>query len=146
MYIFDSYVSLPGKDVLCWLLSYPLLSVCFPCFFFCVSLRGKDVLYWLLSCSLLSVCFPCLFFLRVPSWQRCPLLATFLFASFCLLSLLFFLRVPSWQRCPLLATLLSDSLCLLSLHFFLSDRVAGSIWFGSFYLVTTAGFVADRLM
>ena len=25
-------VSLPGADVLCWLLSRPLSSVCFPCF------------------------------------------------------------------------------------------------------------------
>ena len=28
-----SSVSLPGDDVLCWLLSCPFHSVCFPCFF-----------------------------------------------------------------------------------------------------------------
>ena len=30
--------------------------------------------------------------------------------------------------------------------FFFSDRVPGWFWFGSVYLVTTAGFVADQLM
>ena len=33
-YFFLSSVSLPGDDVLCWLLSYPLPSVCFSLFFF----------------------------------------------------------------------------------------------------------------
>ena len=28
----------------------------------------------------------------------------------------------------------------------LSERISGLIWFGSVYLVTTAGFVADQLM
>ena len=34
--------------------------------------------------------------------------------------------------------------CLLSLLF--SERVPGLVWFGSVYLVTTAGFVAIQLM
>ena len=41
--------------------------------------------------------------------------------------------------------LLSVVVCLLSLLFF-SGRVPGLIWFGSVYLVTTPGFVADQLM
>ena len=40
---------------------------------------------------------------------------------------------------------LSVSFCLLSLHFF-SDRVPGLGWFGSVYLETTAGFIADQFM
>ena len=48
------------------------------------------------------------------------------------------------RRCPLLATFLSVILCMLPL--LISERVPGSIWFGSVYLVTTAGFVADQLM
>ena len=30
--------------------------------------------------------------------------------------------------------------------FFFSERAPGVIWFGSVYLVTTAGFVPDQLM
>ena len=30
--------------------------------------------------------------------------------------------------------------------FFLSDRVPGLVWFGSIYLVTTAGFVEEQLI
>ena len=45
------------------------------------------------------------------------------------------------RRCPLLATFF---FCLLSL--LISERIPGLIWFGSVYLVTTAGFVADQLM
>ena len=60
-----------------------LLSVCFClCFLF----YRDDVLCWLLSCPFSSVCFPCL------------------------------------------------------------PPIPGLIWFGSIYLVTTAGFVADQLM
>ena len=44
----------------------------------------------------------------------------------------------------LLTTFLSIVFCLLSLLF--SKRVPGLIWFGSAYLVTTAGFVAGQLM
>ena len=38
--------------------------------------------------------------------------------------------------------------CLLSAFpaTFFSERVPGLIWFGSVYLVTTAGFAADQLM
>ena len=60
-----------------------LLSVCFClCFLF----YRDDVLCWLLSCPFSSVCFPCL------------------------------------------------------------SPIPGLIWFGSVYLVTTAGFVADQIM
>ena len=55
-----------------------------------------------------------------------------------------FLCAPSWRRCPLLGNSLSVVFCLLSLLF--SERVPGLIWFGSVYLMTTAGFVADQLM
>ena len=48
------------------------------------------------------------------------------------------------RRCPLLATFLSVLFCLLSL--LISERFSGLVWFGSVYLVTTAGFVADQLM
>ena len=48
------------------------------------------------------------------------------------------------RRCPLLATFLSVLFCMLSLLIF--ERFSGLIWFGSVYLVTTAGFVADQLM
>ena len=61
-----------------------LLSVCF-CFL-CFLFYRDDVLCWLLSCPFSSVCFPCL------------------------------------------------------------SPISGLIWFGSVYLVTTAGFVADQLM
>ena len=44
----------------------------------------------------------------------------------------------------LLATFLSVLFCLLSL--LISERISGLIWFGSVYLVTTAGFVADQLI
>ena len=54
--------------------------------------------------------------------------------------------------CPFLATmsfagyfLIVVAFCLLSLLFF-SERVPGLIWFGSVYLVTAAGFVADQLI
>ena len=43
---------------------------------------------------------------------------------------------------PLLATFLSVLFCLLSL--LISECIPGLIWFGSVYLVTTAGFVADQ--
>ena len=63
--------------------SLSLLSVCFClCFIF----YRDDVLCWLLSCPFSSVCFPCL------------------------------------------------------------SPISGLIWFGSIYLVTTAGFVADQSM
>ena len=48
------------------------------------------------------------------------------------------------RRCPLLATFLSVLFCLLSL--LISERFSGLILFGSVYLVTTAGFVADQLI
>ena len=48
------------------------------------------------------------------------------------------------RRCPLLASFLSVLFCLLSL--LVSERCSGLISFGSVYLVTTAGFVADQLM
>ena len=57
----------------------------------------------------------------------------FVFSIFCLS-----------RRCPLLATFLSVLFCLLSL--LISERISGLIWFGSVYLMTTAGFVADQLM
>ena len=43
-----------------------------------------------------------------------------------------------------MASFFSVLLYLLSL--LISERVPGLIWFGSVYLVTTAGFVADQLM
>ena len=49
--------------------------------------------------------------------------------------------VPSWQRCPLLATSLSVVFYLLSPLF--SERVSGLVWSGSVYLMTTAGSGAD---
>ena len=39
---------------------------------------------------------------------------------------------------------LVHSLCLVSLIIF--ERIPGLIWFGSVYLVTTAGFVANQFM
>ena len=69
----------------------------------------------------LEVCFYCL----------CDFVCVFYF--FCLS-----------RRCPLLATFLSGLFCLLSL--LISKRISGLIWFGSVYLVTTAGFIADQLM
>ena len=48
------------------------------------------------------------------------------------------------RQCPLLATFLSVFFCLLSL--LISEEIPGLIWFGSVYLVTTAGFVADQLV
>ena len=48
------------------------------------------------------------------------------------------------RRCPLLATFLSVLFCLLSL--LISGFRFDLVWFGSVYLVTTAGFVADQLM
>ena len=47
------------------------------------------------------------------------------------------------RRCPLLATFLFVLFSLLSL--LISERFSGLISFGSVYLVTTAGFVADQL-
>ena len=52
--------------------------------------------------------------------------------------------LPAWRRCPLLATILPVVFHLFSLLF--SERILGLIWFGSVYLETTAGFVADQLM
>ena len=55
--------------------------------------------------------------------------------------------LPAWQRChvmPFAGYFLVRSLCLLSL--LSSERIPGSIWFGSVYLVTTTGFAADPLM
>ena len=49
-------------------------------------------------------------------------------------------------RCPLLATFLSVFLPLDFPASFFSERTPGLIRFGSLYLVTTAGFVADRLI
>ena len=46
------------------------------------------------------------------------------------------------RRCPLLAT----SCPSFSVCFPCSSPIPGLIWFGSVYLVATAGFVADQLM
>ena len=46
------------------------------------------------------------------------------------------------RRCPLLAT----SCPSFSVCFPCSSPIPGLIWFGSVYLVTTAGFVADQFM
>ena len=72
------------------------------------------------------------------------LLFVFVFFGDLFLFLVFSVFLPARRRCPLLATFLSVVFCLLSLLF--SERVPGSFWFGSVYLVTTAGFVADQLM
>ena len=67
------------------------------------------------------------------------------FCLFLLLVILFVLYISCWlRRYPLMATFFSVLLYLLSL--LISERVPGLIWFGSVYLVTTAGFVADQLM
>ena len=49
-------------------------------------------------------------------------------------------------RCPLLASFMSAPFCLFSLLFFLSNRVPNLIWFDPVYVVTTTEFEADRLI
>ena len=63
-----------------------------------------------------------------------------------LIVILFVFYISCLSRlCPLLATFfLTVLFCLLLL--LISERIPGLIWFGSVYLVTTAGFVADQLM
>ena len=46
-----SSVSLPGDDVLCWLLYCPLSSVCFPCFSPDVFPVWFDFVWFRLSCD-----------------------------------------------------------------------------------------------
>ena len=71
------------------------------------------------------------------------MVASSLFLLFVILFVFVFVFLS--RRCPLLATFLSVLFCLLSL--LISERISGWIWFGSvYYLVTTAGFVADQLM
>ena len=76
-------IGLPSLRLYAVASSLFLLSMCF-CLYFLF--YRDDVLCWLLSCPFSSVCFPCL------------------------------------------------------------SPIPGLIWFGSVYLVTTAGFVADQLM
>ena len=54
--------------------------------------------------------------------------------------LFIFIATMSFAGCFLVRSLL----CLLSL--LISERISGLIWFGSVYLVTAAGFVADQLI
>ena len=64
---------------------------------------------------------------------------------FLLFVILFVFSVPCLsRRCPLLSIFLSVLFCLLSL--LISERIPDLIKFGSVYLVTTAGLVADQLM
>ena len=63
-------------------------------------------------------------------------------SSFLLFFFLFFFCLS--RRCSLLPTFLSVLFCPLSL--LIPERFSGLISFGSVYLVTTAGFVADQLM
>ena len=66
--------------------------------------------------------------------------------SYCLCDLVcVFYFFCSSRRRPSLATFLSVLFCLL-FSLLISERISGLIWFGSVYLVTTAGFVADQLM
>ena len=67
------------------------------------------------------------------------MVASSLFLLFVILFVFVFFFLP--RRCPLLATFLSVLFCLSSL--LISECISGLIWFGSVYLVTTAGFVAE---
>ena len=78
-----------------------------------------------------------------------PLIGLHFLRFYAVVSSLFLMFVFSFlfclsRRCPLLATFLPVLFCLLSL--LISERFSGLISFGSVYLVTTAGFVADQLI
>ena len=87
----------------------------------------------------LSSCLGC-----IPTLIRLPFLRLNAVVSSLFLLFVFSIFFCLSRRCPLLATFLSVLFCLLSL--LISERFSGLIWFGSVYLVTTAGFVADQLM
>ena len=73
--------------------------------------------------------------------NSCPTRLMIVFCSFILLLFVFLFLgflAPSWRRCPLQATFKSTSLCLLSKF--------GLFGFGYVNLVTTNGFVVDKLM
>ena len=113
---------------------------------------------FLLLCFSFSVCrfrcpCPCLHvwvvFLRLQGCLSCVACRGAFYVVAFYLVLLFVLLFAfyvscSSRRCPLLATFLSVLFCPLSLTF--SERIPGLIWFGSVYLVTTAGFKVDQLM
>ena len=119
-----------------------LLSVCFClCFLF----YRDDILCWPLSCPFSSVCFPCLSPIPGLIWFGSVYLVTtvgfvadrfLLSVCFCLCFLFYRDDILCWLlSCPF------SSVCFPCL-----SSIPGLIWFGSVYLVTTAGFVADRLM
>ena len=87
----------------------------------------------------LSSCLGC-----IPPLIGLPFLRFYAVVSSLFLLFVFSICFCLSRRCPLLATFLSVLFCLLSLLIF--ERFSGLIWFGSVYLVTTAGFVADQLM
>ena len=87
----------------------------------------------------LSSCLGC-----IPRLIGLPFLRFYAVVSSLFLLFAFFFFFCLSRRCPLLATFLSVLFCVLSL--LISERFSGLIWFGSVYLVTTAGFVADQLM
>ena len=122
-------------DVLCWLLSCPFSSVCFPC------LSPIPGLIWCIRCPC-----PCLhawvvshrLFIGPPSLRFYAVDSSLFLLSVCLCLCFLFYRddVLCWLlSCPF------SSVCFPCL-----SPIPGLIWFGSVYLVTTAGFVADQLM
>ena len=60
-------------------------------------------------------------------------------STVCVILFVFSLVCCRSRRCPLQATFLFVLFCLLSL--LISERISGWIWFGSVYLVTTAGWI-----
>ena len=114
--------------------SHSLSLPFFPCLGCILALIGMPFLR-----SLLRIIHVVVFLLFV-------LLFVFVFVFLVDMHFIFYLLcVPSWRRCPWLATSLSVFFCLLSSPFF-SEHVHGLIWFGSVYFVTTAEIVADVLM
>ena len=91
----------------------------------------------------LSSCLGCIPPLIELTFLLSHAVASSLFLLFVWFVCVFYFCCPS-RRCPLLTTFLSVLFALLSL--LISERIYGLIWFGSVYLVTTAGFEVDQLM
>ena len=154
LFLFHFWAVNPSRCFLCLYTSFYFISFdcCLIFLFLCFSFAVCRIHPLSLPLSSCLGCIPPLIglplFLRNP--LRSVLCGCLLFVYGCLLFVSYnvcaaevcFLCFLLMRRCPLLATFVFVLFCLLSLLF--SEGIPGLIWFGSVYLVITAGFVADQ--
>ena len=149
LFLFHFWAVNPSRCFLCLYTSFYFVSFlcCLNFLFLCFSFAVCRIHPLSLPLSSCLGCIPPLIglplFLRNP--LRSVLCGCLLFVSYNVCAAeVCFLCFLLMRRCPLLATFVSVPFCLLSLLF--SERIPGLIWFGSVYLVMTAGFVPDQLI